>query len=103
MHGSINVKSPNNISKWQMGFNSAFKVLIFRYVQISRQEHLASLRDNHITESHRTQKPPTIARGVSAVHEHTSAFFWRIPQMLLIKKKKKKKKIITKSHKRGGK
>jgi hypothetical protein len=27
MHGSINVKSPNNISKWQMGFNSAFKGL----------------------------------------------------------------------------
>jgi hypothetical protein len=25
MHVLINVKSPNNISKWQMGFNSAFK------------------------------------------------------------------------------
>jgi hypothetical protein len=29
MHGPINVKSPNNISKWQMGFNSAFTGLIF--------------------------------------------------------------------------
>jgi hypothetical protein len=29
MHGTINVKSPNNISRWQMGFNSAFKGLIF--------------------------------------------------------------------------
>jgi hypothetical protein len=28
MHGPINVKSPNSISKWQMGFNSAFKGLI---------------------------------------------------------------------------
>ena len=28
MHGPINVKSPNNISKWQMGFNSTFKWLI---------------------------------------------------------------------------
>jgi hypothetical protein len=28
MHGSINVKSPNNTRKWQMGFNSAFKGLI---------------------------------------------------------------------------
>jgi hypothetical protein len=28
MHVLINVKSPNNISKWQIGFNSAFKVLI---------------------------------------------------------------------------
>jgi len=27
MHGPINVKSPNNISKWQMRFNSAFKGL----------------------------------------------------------------------------
>jgi hypothetical protein len=29
MHRPINVKSPNNISKWQMGFNSAFKGLIW--------------------------------------------------------------------------
>jgi hypothetical protein len=28
MHLPINVKSHNNISKWQMGFNSAFKGLI---------------------------------------------------------------------------
>jgi hypothetical protein len=28
MHGPINVKSPNNTSKWQMEFNSAFKGLI---------------------------------------------------------------------------
>jgi hypothetical protein len=28
MHGPINVKSPNNTSKCQMGFNSAFKGLI---------------------------------------------------------------------------
>jgi hypothetical protein len=27
MHLPINVKSPNNISKWQVGFNSAFKGL----------------------------------------------------------------------------
>jgi hypothetical protein len=27
MHGPINVKSPNNTSKWQTGFNSAFKGL----------------------------------------------------------------------------
>jgi hypothetical protein len=27
MHVPINVKSPNNVSKWQMGFNSAFKGL----------------------------------------------------------------------------
>jgi hypothetical protein len=27
IHGPINVKFPNNINKWQMGFNSAFKGL----------------------------------------------------------------------------
>jgi hypothetical protein len=27
IHGPINVKSPNNTSKWQMGFNSTFKGL----------------------------------------------------------------------------
>ena len=27
MHGPMNVKSPNNTSKWQMGFNWAFKGL----------------------------------------------------------------------------
>ena len=28
MHVPINVKFPNNISEWQMGFNSAFKGLM---------------------------------------------------------------------------
>jgi hypothetical protein len=27
MHKPINIKSPNNTSKWQIGFNSAFKGL----------------------------------------------------------------------------
>jgi archaellum biogenesis protein FlaJ (TadC family) len=34
MHLPINVKSPNNISKWQIGFNSAFKGLMFVIVMI---------------------------------------------------------------------
>jgi hypothetical protein len=32
MHGPINVKSPNNISKWQMGFNSALEELRGSYL-----------------------------------------------------------------------
>jgi hypothetical protein len=28
MHGPMNVKFPNNTSKWQIEFNSAFKGLI---------------------------------------------------------------------------
>jgi hypothetical protein len=31
MHGPINVKSLNNTNKWQIGFNSAFKGLIFQF------------------------------------------------------------------------
>jgi hypothetical protein len=34
MHGSINVKSLNNTSKWQMGFNSAFKGLIICWLYV---------------------------------------------------------------------
>jgi hypothetical protein len=42
MHGPINVKSPNNISKWQMGFDSAFKglktyILIFFSLSLWRR------------------------------------------------------------------
>jgi hypothetical protein len=38
MHGPINVKSPNNTSKWQMGFNSAFKGLMCEeYKHMSRE------------------------------------------------------------------
>jgi hypothetical protein len=40
MHGPINVKSPNNIGKWQMEFNSAFKGLTTKSMgkKITRQE-----------------------------------------------------------------
>ena len=34
MLGPINVKSPNNTSKWQMGFNSAFKGLILAQTDV---------------------------------------------------------------------
>jgi hypothetical protein len=32
MHGPMNGKSPNNTSKWQMEFNSAFKGLTWKSV-----------------------------------------------------------------------
>jgi hypothetical protein len=38
MHGPINVKSPNNTSKWQMGFNSPFKGLSV----VEEQEQVAT-------------------------------------------------------------
>jgi hypothetical protein len=40
MHGPMNVKSPNNASKWQMGFNSAFKGLRVRFRFLARSSGL---------------------------------------------------------------
>jgi hypothetical protein len=38
MHLPINVKSPNNISKWHMGISSAFKGLIlYLYIKLFLQ------------------------------------------------------------------
>jgi hypothetical protein len=34
MHGPIKVKTPNNTSKWQMGFNLAFKGLMLIYAKV---------------------------------------------------------------------
>ena len=39
MHVTKNVKSPNNISEWQMGFNSAFKGLIEKRRQLFEVDH----------------------------------------------------------------
>jgi hypothetical protein len=36
MHGPINVKSPTNISEWQMRFNSAFKGLMWEFILAAR-------------------------------------------------------------------
>jgi hypothetical protein len=45
MHGPINVKSPNNTSKWQMGFNSALKGLTIKYnIQGGYTYNLKSLK-----------------------------------------------------------
>jgi hypothetical protein len=34
MYGPINLKFPNNTSKWQMGFNSTFKGLILVHLLV---------------------------------------------------------------------
>jgi hypothetical protein len=39
MHGPMNLKFPNNTSKRQMGFNSAFKGLIMTKIQIKFFEY----------------------------------------------------------------
>jgi hypothetical protein len=54
MHRPINVKSPNNISKWQMGFNSAFKGLI------SYRTHLVT---NHSFSSGSSLQSPATVSG----------------------------------------
>ena len=43
MHVPIKVKSPNNISEWQMGFNSAFKGLMCRPRGLRRRSAAARL------------------------------------------------------------
>ena len=53
MHGPLNVKSPNNISEWQMRFNSAFKWLnkvkssntLFRMLLVCISIYLKSVLD----------------------------------------------------------
>jgi hypothetical protein len=44
MHGSMNVKFPNNTSKWQMEFNSAFKGL---NIELNAICHLLALLGAH--------------------------------------------------------
>jgi hypothetical protein len=52
MHGPINVKFPNNTSKWQMGFNLAFKGLIFEI------KYFLKCNDCHYTNVMLTNSDP---------------------------------------------
>jgi hypothetical protein len=44
MHGTINLKFPNNISKWQMGFNSAFKGLRELKIDTNKKNYYGYLK-----------------------------------------------------------
>jgi hypothetical protein len=49
MHGPINVKSPNNTSKWQVGFNSEFEgLIIIRYYERRRLSYEAFFLEDPI-------------------------------------------------------
>jgi hypothetical protein len=50
MHIPINVKSPNNISKWQMGFNSVFKGLKEPRILFTGEETWLKLSNIYLTE-----------------------------------------------------
>jgi hypothetical protein len=67
MHGPINVKSPNNTSKWQMGINSAFKGLNCE----------DSKRKLHPTSSPKYELPGDYDPHNGA-RKHT--FFWNTPK-----------------------
>jgi hypothetical protein len=77
MHGPINVKSPNNISKWQMGFNSAFKGLIqlskkssrnfFSDIKLKKNPHLSLVQVTFIVSN-------TIFTE-KGIHPHCSKMF----------------------------
>jgi hypothetical protein len=47
MHGPMNVKFPNNTSKWQMEFNSEFKGLIWPQIATSAR-HLNIKLNLHV-------------------------------------------------------
>ena len=55
MHGPINVKSPNNTSKWQMGFNSAFKGLNNKPLYLIYPMHIIILKINKFISLQNTQ------------------------------------------------
>jgi hypothetical protein len=44
IHVPMNVKSPNNTSKWQMGFNSAFKGLKVYYRAFYKHNGIISMK-----------------------------------------------------------
>jgi hypothetical protein len=52
MHGPMNVKSPNNTSKWQIGCNSAFKGLKQRMCHTFSQEKNSTLPVNSMAINH---------------------------------------------------
>jgi hypothetical protein len=66
MHGPINVKSPNNISTWQMGFNSAFKGLMTSY----------HLKKSRIMQYNGTLSPDRDLHTASLEHLVLLVFFY---------------------------
>jgi hypothetical protein len=71
MHGPINLKSPNNINKWQMGFNSAFKGLT------NTEKYYFFRESNHISSSSRTEQCHKDAdRGPLNVNGRNVNSFW---------------------------
>jgi hypothetical protein len=77
MRGPINVKSPNNITNWQMRFNSAFKGLIMpankqitsSQVQFSPTNSTRVARPLHSVK----KKPAPPARKYRAVDSHCAS------------------------------
>jgi hypothetical protein len=57
MHGPINVKSPNNTSKWQMGFNSLFKGLMGQSSSASSPIYIGKSNENfNVEEATKAQR-----------------------------------------------
>jgi hypothetical protein len=66
MHGPINVISPNNISKWQIGFNSAFKGLMIKFKE-KNTNHIIINLELHL----RWIKTIYVVSGYSEVHRRS--------------------------------
>jgi hypothetical protein len=66
MHGPMNVKFPNNISKWQMEFNSAFKGLICPNISPS-VPYIVSLSMQHFLK---------LEHDLSSIDDPNCIIFW---------------------------
>jgi tartrate dehydratase beta subunit/fumarate hydratase class I family protein len=81
MHLPINVKSPNNIIKWHMGFNSAFKGLIMKR------------KNGKVKNGHET------GRKKNEINEQTVMMKGKTVMMKGNKKKKKESSYLCARHK----
>jgi hypothetical protein len=67
MHVPINVKSPNNIRKWQMGFNSAFKSLSLQRIKFNRLS-LEEAAKRNLSPISWSPSSPKLLRPLKEVH-----------------------------------
>jgi hypothetical protein len=73
MHGPINVKSPNNTSKWQMEFNSAFQGLNEKYHDGYKDWPVQNINDVLNTGKANNRNDSTISQWPRCLRRRTAA------------------------------
>jgi hypothetical protein len=84
MHVLINVKSPNNISKWQMGFNSAFKGLINQDLNKTPVYKLKLLQSSVVIRGHVAPAEMTAMKDITHLNvmQSDQSYFGRTVRLL---------------------